>query len=54
MFCSQDIQFFVFLTIPGYLLNLWRHNEYYYMRQGAFLNIYFEPQLMKLPNFTNW
>ena len=34
MFRSQDIQFFVFLTIP-YLPNLWRHDEYYYMRQGT-------------------
>ena len=48
MFRSQDIQVFVFLTIPC-LPNLWRHDEYQYMRQGAFLNISFEPQLQIWP-----
>ena len=48
MFRSQDIQVFVFLIIHD-LPNLWR-----VMRQGAFLNISFEPQLIKLPNLANW
>ena len=39
MFRSQDIQVFIFLTIYD-LPNLWRHDEYYYMKQGAFLNIF--------------
>ena len=29
------------------LPNLWRHDEYKYMKQGAFLNISFIPQLIK-------
>ena len=53
LFRSQDIEVFVFLTIPWFT-NLWRDNEYYYMRQGAFLNITFEPQLVKSPNLANW
>ena len=59
MFRSQDIQVFVFLTIPWFTESVtsrvWvlRH-EYEYMRQGAFLNICFEPQLMKSPNLANW
>ena len=38
---SQDIEVFVFLAIQ--LSTLRRHNEYHYMRQGAFLKISFEP-----------
>ena len=52
-FSSRDIQFFVFLTIHV-LPNLWRHDEYEYMRQGAFFNISFEPQLINPPNLVNW
>ena len=44
MFRSQYIQVFVFSIIP-YLANLRRHDEYWYMRQGAFLNIFFQSQL---------
>ena len=54
MFRSQDIQVFVFLTIPHHLPNMWRHDEYLYMRQGTSLNISFEPQLMKSPNMASW
>ena len=43
MFRSQDIQVFVLLTI-NYLRNLWIHDEYWYIRQGTFLNISLEPQ----------
>ena len=35
------------------LANLRRHDEYQYKRQGAFLNISFEPQLIKFPNLAN-
>ena len=52
MLHSQDIQVIVFLTIHD-LPNLWRHDEYKYLRQGAFLNISFEPQLIKSPNLGN-
>ena len=52
MLHSQDIQVIVFLTIHD-LPNLWRHDEYKYLRQGAFLNITFEPQLIKSPNLEN-
>ena len=54
MFRSQDIQVFVYLTIPYDLPNLFCHDEYYYLRQGAFLNISYEPQLVKSPNLANW
>ena len=47
MFHSRDIQVFVVLTIPS------RHDEYYYMRQGAFFNVSFESQLIKSPNLSN-
>ena len=53
MFCPQDIQVFVFLTIHD-LPNLWRHDEYLYIRPGAFFNISFEPLLIKSPNLANW
>ena len=53
MFCSQDIQVFVFLTRHE-LPNLWRADEYYYMRREAFLKISFEPQPIKSPNLANW
>ena len=49
----QDNQVFLFQT-THHLPRLWRHNEYEYMRQGAFLNILFEPQLIKSPNLANW
>ena len=52
MFRSEDIQGFVFLTITC-LPNLWRHDEYKSIRQSAFLNISFEPQLMKSPNLAS-
>ena len=51
MFRSQDIQFFYFLPSLD-LPNLWRHGEYWYMRQGAFFNILFELQVIKLPNLA--
>ena len=35
------------------LPNLCRHDEYYYMGQGAFSNISFEPQLINPPNLLN-
>ena len=43
MLRSKDIQ--VFEVIHD-LSNLWRHDEYQYTRQGAFLNITFEPKLI--------
>ena len=52
MFHSQDIQVFVFLTIPWFT-NLWRHDEYNYIRQRAFLNISFETQLTESPKLVN-
>ena len=55
MFHSQDIQAFVFLTIPWFTesVRLW------VLRQGVFLNIFFEPtsspeQFLKNSPFTAW
>ena len=50
------LKIFKFLYFsPSYdLENLWRHDEYYYIRQGAFLNISFEPKLITSPNLPNW
>ena len=53
MFHYRDIQIFVFLIIHD-LPNLWRQDEYYYMRQGGLLNISFEPQLINSPNLLSW
>ena len=36
------------------LPNLWCHDEYYHIRQGALLNISFEPKPIKYPNVTNY
>ena len=41
MFCSQDTQVLCFQQSHN-LPNLWCHYEYWYMRQGALLNISFE------------
>ena len=38
-------KFSYFQSSPD-LLNLLRHNGYYCMREGAFLNISFKPQLI--------
>ena len=51
---SQDIQIFVFLTIPWFTEYLLHHDEYQYIRQSTFSNISFEPQLIKSPNLANW
>ena len=52
--CSvlKILKFLSFYTSHD-LPNLRRHDEYQYMRQGAFLNMSFEPQLMKLPNLAH-
>ena len=36
------------------LPNLWCCYEYYYIKQSAFLNISFEPWLIKSPNLGKW
>ena len=55
MFRSQEIEVLVFLTIAWFNKSVTScHGEYQYMRQGAFLNISFEPQLIKSPNLVNW
>ena len=46
MFCSHDIQV-LYLQPSHDLPDLRRHDE------GAFLNIPFEPQLIKSPNLAN-
>ena len=49
-----QVKIFFYFVEPVTNPNLWCHDEYQYMRQGAFLNISFEPQLIKSPNLTNW
>ena len=50
-FCSvlKTLKFF-YIKRPHDLPNLWRHDDYQYTRQGAFLDISFKPQLIKSPN----
>ena len=40
----------LFLDLP----NLWRHDEYWCIGQGAYLNISFISQLIELPNLASW
>ena len=50
MFRSENIQVFK----PSHdSPNLRRHDEYYYMRQAAFLNVFFKLQVIKSPNLAN-
>ena len=51
VFRSGDIQVFVSLT-SHYLSNLWHQDEYWCMRQGAFLNISFELRLINPPTWS--
>ena len=51
MFRSRDIQVFVFLANPWFTKSV-TFDEYECMRLGAFLNIPFEPQLIKAPNLS--
>ena len=53
---SSILEIFKFLySQPFHVLpNLRRHDEYYCMRQDAFLNISFELQLINQPNLVNW
>ena len=45
---------FLYFSPSHDLENLSRHDEYYYIRQGAFLNMSFEPKFIKSPNLANW
>ena len=52
--CSVLKTFKILYFLPSHdLRNLWRHDEYYYLRQGAFLNTSFEPQLIDSPNLAS-
>ena len=53
MFCFQDTQVFVFLTIPWFTKSL---TSWWILvhKTGCILNISFEPQLTKSPNLANW
>ena len=49
----RDIQVFEFLAIPGFSKSV---TSWWVLvhKQGAFLNISFEPQLINQPNLVNW
>ena len=45
--------FYIFNQSFRDIANMWRHDEYQYMRQDTFWNIYFESQLINPPNLVN-